>query len=135
MQNMPNKQRNPILSVLSALLVAAGLLSLVVARQEALQATLLLQTGQGAIVGQSAPSGEQLLTQGISLHPAAAVVPNMGPMLALGMLLILLSCALHALLVCKNQKPEPVGLEKKTETKAPPVARQYLGIFFVGRRK
>ena len=123
------------MSVLNALLVVAGILSLIVGTQEALQATLLFQTGQGAIAGQSAPSGEQFLTQGISLHPAAAVVPNMGPMLALGMLLILLGCTLHALVVLKNQKSEPAGLEQKTDTKDPHVVRQYLGVFFVGRRK
>ncbi|HLD32671.1 MAG TPA: hypothetical protein VJB10_03740 [Candidatus Peribacteraceae bacterium] len=132
---MPNKQQNPILSVLNALLVLAGILSLIVGTQEALQATLLLRTGQGAIAGQSAPSGEQLLTQEISLHPAAAVVPNMGPMLALGMLLILLGCTLHALFVLRNQKPEAVGLKRKIDGKDLHPILQYLEIFWIDRRK
>jgi len=132
---MPNKQRNPILSVLNALLVVAGILSLIVGTQEALQATLLLQTGQGAIAGQSAPSGEQFLMQGISLHPAAAVVPSMGPMLALGMLLILLGCTLHALFVLRNQKPETVELKRKINGKDLHPILQYLEIFWIGRRK
>ena len=123
------------MSVLNALLVVAGILSLIVGTQEALQATLLLRTGQGAIAGQSAPSGEQLLTQEISLHPAAAVVPNMGPMLALGMLLILLGLTLHALVVLRNQKPETVGLKRKIDGKDLHPILQYLEIFWIDRRK
>ena len=132
---MPNKQQNPILSVLNALLVLAGILSLIVGTEEALQATLLFQTGQGAIAGQPVPSGDQFFVQGISLHPAAAVVPNMGPMLALGMLLILLGLTLHALVVLRNQKPETVGLKRKIDGKDLHPILQYLEIFWIDRRK
>lgn len=132
---MPSKKQNPILSTLNALLVLAGILSLIVGTQEALQAALLPRTGQGAIAGQAVPSGEQILAQGILMHPAAAVVPNMGPMLALGMLLILLGCTLHALFVLRNQKPEAVELKRKIGGQDLHPILQYLEIFWVGRKK
>ena len=132
---MPKKQKNSILSALNTLLVIAGIASLIVGTQDAMQANVLPHSGQGAIAGQPAPSGEQFLTQGISLHPAAAVIPNMSPILALGMLLIMLGCSIHALFVLKNQKPTTVGLRRKVDGNDLNPIRQYLEIFWVSRRK
>ena len=132
---MSNTNKNPIISILNALLVLAGIASLIAGTNQSTQANLLTTSGQGAVAEQSAPVGEQFLTQGISLHPAAVAIPNMAPMLALGMLLILLGCTLHALLVLKNPKTEHTGIKKKVDGKDLNTIRQYLEIFWVDLRK
>jgi len=132
---MSNKPQNTILNVINASLLIAGIASLVVGTKEALRASLLPQSGQGALAGYAEPTGELFFAQGVSLHPAATVMPNMGPLLALGMFLILLGCTIHALFVLQKQDPTPVSIKRKVNGKDLHPIRQYLEVFWIDLRK
>tara|TARA_Y100000310_G_scaffold161351_1_gene161231 strand:+ start:877 stop:1248 length:372 start_codon:yes stop_codon:yes gene_type:complete len=99
---MSNTHSNNIVNVLNGTLVVAGIASLVAGTSQKLQADLLPYSGQGTLAG-AAPSQGHQLVQG-TLHYATIAEPNMGPLVALGMLLILLGCSIHALFVIRNQE-------------------------------
>ena len=131
---MSNKQQNGIVVALNVSLAIAGIASLIVGTSQSLQASTLPQSGQGTIASEVVTTGEHAFAQG-TLHAAAPAVPNMGPLLILGMLMILLGCSFHPLLVIRNQAPAPSEVKKKIDGKNLNPIRRYLEIFWIDLRK
>lgn len=132
---MSNTHKHTVLSYLNASLVLAGLGLLSAGSKHTLRAQLWPQSGQGALAGQ-APEvavGRHELWQGVA-HAAAPAAADLGPLLLLGMLLILLGCFLHALLVLKNERPLPVQMKRKIGREDTNVIQEYLEIFWIRRR-
>lgn len=130
---MSNTHNNTALSVINAGLVIAGITMLVQGTKLSLWASSTSQSGQGTLAGQQFV-GEAKLLQGI-LRPAAPATSSMGPELALGMLLILLGCALHALLVLRNQKPLNTSVTHKVDSRDLGGIRRYMEVFWIDIRK
>lgn len=133
---MSNTQNHTALSVVNASLVLAGMILLTEGARGFLQADALMpQSGVGAVMTQRQyVAGETMLMQGV-LHSAAPSAAHMGPELALGMLLVLLGCSLHALLVVQNQKPFGTSIKHKVDSRDLGGIRRYMEVFWVDIRK
>ncbi|PIQ76087.1 hypothetical protein COU78_05820 [Candidatus Peregrinibacteria bacterium CG10_big_fil_rev_8_21_14_0_10_49_24] len=133
---MSNTQNHTALSVVNAGLVIAGMIMLSESARGILQAdTLIPLNSQGAVVqGERYVTGESMITQG-TFHAAAPAIPHMGPELAIGMLLVLLGCSLHALLVVQNQKPLGTNLKHKVDSRELGGIRRYMEVFWIDLHK
>ncbi|PIR52815.1 hypothetical protein COU76_04690 [Candidatus Peregrinibacteria bacterium CG10_big_fil_rev_8_21_14_0_10_49_10] len=130
---MSNTQPNPIISLVNGCLVIAGIASLIAGTSQGLRADITPYSGPGS-VALSVPAQGQAFVQG-SVHYAALTEQTQGGLVALGMLLILLGCSLHALFIIRNQKAHPVPLRRKVNARDLHPVRQYLDIFWVDLRK